>query len=106
MRIDEDGGQWGAEALQQASGAGRPEYLFYLLTQAARRREAILAEAMKAKGMTLARWAALAVIDRLGACAMHELALLTAVDRTTLTRTRSLLRSWRPCESPFRMNYN
>ena len=35
----------------------------------------------------MARWGALSVIARLGACAMHELALLTAVDRTTLTRT-------------------
>jgi DNA-binding MarR family transcriptional regulator len=87
VRIVQNGGRWGGEALQQASGERRPEYLFYLLVQAARRRETIMAEAMKGVGLSLARWGALAVIDRLGACAMHELSLLTAIDRTTLTRT-------------------
>ena len=79
--------QWTGEALDRASGIGRPEYLFYLMLQATRRREAGINEALRAEGLTIPKWRALAVIRRTGACTMSELAHLSSVDRTTLTRT-------------------
>jgi DNA-binding MarR family transcriptional regulator len=79
--------EWTGEALERGSGLGYPEYLFYLVLQADRRREAAFSEALKGAGLTIPKWRALAVIRRLGDCAMSELAQLSAVDRTTLTRT-------------------
>jgi DNA-binding MarR family transcriptional regulator len=79
--------EWTGEALERVFGLGHPEYLFYLLLQADRRREAAFSEALKGAGLTIPKWRALAVIRRLGDCAMSELAQLSAVDRTTLTRT-------------------
>jgi DNA-binding MarR family transcriptional regulator len=52
-----------------------------------RRRDVALARALEPTGLTLAKWRALAVIGRLDACAMTELAEFSVVDRTTLTRT-------------------
>ena len=81
------GSQWTGEALDRATGIGMPEYLFYLMLQATRRREVGLGEPLRAEGLTIPKWRALAVIRRTGACAMNELAHLSSVDRTTLTRT-------------------
>jgi DNA-binding MarR family transcriptional regulator len=80
------GSPWAGEALERASGVGTAEYLFYLMLQATRRREAGINESLRAAGLTLPKWRALAVIRRTGACAMSELAHLSSVDRTTLTR--------------------
>src|SRR5204862_5890907 len=41
---------------------------------------------MKATGLNVGRWRALAVIRRIENCTMSELALLSGVERTTLTR--------------------
>jgi DNA-binding MarR family transcriptional regulator len=63
------------------------EYLFYLIGQCARRREAAMAEAFKSLGMSHAKWRVLTMIYRIDGLTMGELASFDAVDRTTLTRT-------------------
>ena len=63
------------------------DYLFYLIGQCARRREAAVAEAFKDIGMTHAKWRVLTMIYRIDGLTMGELAGFDAVDRTTLTRT-------------------
>jgi DNA-binding MarR family transcriptional regulator len=63
------------------------DYLFYLVGQCARRREAAMAEAFKSLGMTHAKWRVLTMIYRIDGLTMGELASFDAVDRTTLTRT-------------------
>ena len=79
--------EWSGEALDRAFGAAAEEYVFYLLLQANRRREAALAAALEAIGLTVPMWHAGAVIRRLRGCNMSEVSHLSAVDRTTLTRT-------------------
>jgi DNA-binding MarR family transcriptional regulator len=59
-----------------AVGEGFDEYLFYLLTQVANRRNRDFAPALGTVGLSIPEW-------RL----MSELAEFTTVDRTTLTRT-------------------
>ncbi len=76
-----------SEALDGEVGEGFDEYLFYLLTQVANRRNRDFAPALKAIGLSLAEWRAMSVINRLDACLMSELSEFTTVDRTTLTRT-------------------
>jgi DNA-binding MarR family transcriptional regulator len=66
---------------------GVPEHLFYLLFQTAHHRDQRLGERLAKIGVTVPRWRTLAVIRRLGECSMSELALLSAGDRTTLTRS-------------------
>lgn len=78
---------WTDEALERASALELQEYFFYLVLQVNRRRDVALARALEPTGLNLAKWRALAVIGRLGACAMTELAEFSVVDRTTLTRT-------------------
>jgi DNA-binding MarR family transcriptional regulator len=65
---------------------GASEYYFYLLTLVTRRRDSSLADDFAPTGLSLERWRALTVIRRAEGCSMKELALYTAVDRTTLTR--------------------
>ena len=78
---------WTGEGLEQAFRASFPEYVFYLMLQAVRRREAALNAAMRPLGLNATRWHAGAVLRRTGGCSMADLAHLSAVDRTTLTRT-------------------
>ena len=78
---------WSGEALEQAFRASFPEYVFYLMLQTVRRREAALNAALKPLGLNATRWHAGAVMRRTGGCSMADLAHLSAVDRTTLTRT-------------------
>jgi DNA-binding MarR family transcriptional regulator len=66
---------------------GVPEHLFYLLFQTAHRRDLRLGERLAKVGVTVPRWRTLAVVRRLVECSMSELALLTGIDRTTLTRS-------------------
>lgn len=61
-------------------------YLFYLLFQVARQRDVCYDRKLAAAGLTLQRWRILAVIRRIENCSMKDLALLSAIDRTTLTR--------------------
>ena len=79
--------EWSGEALDRAFAAPPEEYVFYLLLQANRRREAALAAALQEIGLTVPKWHAGAVIRRLGGCSMTEVSHLSAVDRTTLSRT-------------------
>lgn len=65
---------------------GTPEYLFYLLFQAARQRDLRFDRALAGIGLNVHRWRTLAIIRRIENCAMKDLALYSAVDRTTLTR--------------------
>src|SRR3954464_4522653 len=62
------------------------EYYFYLLFQAGRQRDLHFARALARAGLNVARWRTLAIIRRIGACTMKELALYSTIDRTTLTR--------------------
>lgn len=65
---------------------GPPAYLFYLLFQMARQRDVYYDQKLAAFGLNLNRWRILAVIRRMENCSMKDLALFSAVDRTTLTR--------------------
>jgi DNA-binding MarR family transcriptional regulator len=51
------------------------------------RRNRALAERLKPIGISFQQWRVLAVLDHRPGCTMGELAELTSVDRTTLTRT-------------------
>lgn len=68
-------------------GLDVPEYFFYLLFQAVRRRDAAFERAIAPLELTLFQWRAISTIRRFGACVMSELSAFTAVDRTTLTRS-------------------
>jgi DNA-binding MarR family transcriptional regulator len=68
-------------------GLDVPEYFFYLLFQAVRRRDAAFERALTGLDLTLAQWRAISTIRRFESCAMSELSAFTAVDRTTLTRS-------------------
>ncbi len=74
-------------ALDGAIGEGFDEYLFYLLTQVANRRNRDFAPALEGVGLSIPEWRAMSVMNRLDGCLMSELAEFTTVDRTTLTRT-------------------
>ncbi len=63
-----------------------PEYFFYLLFQAQRRRDLTFDMALAEGGLNINRWRALSVIRRIHGCTMKDLAGFTAIDRTTLTR--------------------
>ncbi|MBU1377633.1 MAG: MarR family transcriptional regulator [Alphaproteobacteria bacterium] len=65
---------------------GVPTYLFYLLFQVARQRDVHYDRKLSAAGISLHRWRIIAVIRRIENCSMKDLALFSAVDRTTLTR--------------------
>ena len=64
-----------------------PEYFFYLLFQAQRRRDITFDAALAEGGLNINRWRTLSVIQRLQDCTMKDLAGFTAIDRTTLTRS-------------------
>ncbi|MDP1874461.1 MarR family winged helix-turn-helix transcriptional regulator [Phenylobacterium sp.] len=68
-------------------GLDVPEYFFYLLFQAVRRRDAAFEKALAPLDLSLGQWRAISTVRRFGACAMSDLAAFTAVDRTTLTRS-------------------
>ncbi len=63
-----------------------PDYLFYLMFHATRRREMAFDEALADVGLNMNRLRTLSVIQKLDGCTMKDLARLTAIDRTTLTR--------------------
>jgi DNA-binding MarR family transcriptional regulator len=62
-------------------------HVFYLFTQILGRRNRDLAEDLKPLGVTVPQWRILAVLHERSGCTMNELADVTTVDRTTLTRT-------------------
>lgn len=61
-------------------------HIFYLFTQIFGRRNRLLAEALRPLGITVPQWRILAVLRSRADCTMNQLADLTTVDRTTLTR--------------------
>jgi DNA-binding MarR family transcriptional regulator len=63
-----------------------PEYFFYLLFQAARRRDAQFDAVLEPMGLTASRARTLTIIRRLEGCSMNTLARFTTIERTTLTR--------------------
>ncbi len=62
-------------------------YLLNLLVAVGRVRDSHLEPLLRPLGLTVSRYRALTVVWRLGSCTMSELAIMSAVDRTTLTRT-------------------
>jgi DNA-binding MarR family transcriptional regulator len=63
------------------------EYTGYVLQLAARLRESELDEALAPLDLTISKLRIISIVRRLKSCTMGELALLSSVDRTTLTRT-------------------
>lgn len=63
-----------------------PLYLFYLLFQVARQQDINYGQKFAVTGLSLQWWRILAVIRRIENCSMKDLALYSAIDRTTLTR--------------------
>lgn len=61
-------------------------HVFYLFTQILGRRNRQLAAALRPLGVSLPQWRILAVLHERPGCTMNELADVTTVDRTTLTR--------------------
>jgi DNA-binding MarR family transcriptional regulator len=61
-------------------------YLFHLFTTITRLRDALLDKALKPLGLNVSRHRAIAVIALLEPCTMTDLADLSAIDRTTMTR--------------------
>ena len=61
-------------------------YLAHLLFQFNERRQARLDEALQGIGLNGSKWRVLYGVYRLDGCTMSELARITGIDRTTLTR--------------------
>ncbi|HXZ01887.1 MAG TPA: MarR family transcriptional regulator [Stellaceae bacterium] len=61
-------------------------HVFYLFTQILGRRNVALAEKLKPLGVSVPQWRILAVLQERAGCTMSELAGVTTIDRTTLTR--------------------
>lgn len=61
-------------------------YLFYLLSQVVRQRELQDDRRLAATGLNRQQVRSLAVIRHIESCSMSDLALFSAMDRTTLTR--------------------
>ena len=62
------------------------DHIFFLFTQIFGRRNRQLAAELKPLALTVPQWRILAVLHERAGCTMNELADLTTVDRTTLTR--------------------
>ncbi len=74
-----------------ARGVSEPEmrlesHIFYLFTQIFGSRNRHLGEKLRPLRVTVPQWRILAVLNERPDCTMNQLADLTAVDRTTLTR--------------------
>ena len=65
-------------------GLDVPEYFFYLLFQAVRRRDAAFERALAGLDLTLSQWRAMSTVRRFGSCGMSELSAFTAVVRRNL----------------------
>lgn len=61
-------------------------HVFYLFTQILGRRNLALAEKLKPLGISVPQWRILAVLQERAGCTMNELADVSTIDRTTLTR--------------------
>lgn len=61
-------------------------HVFYLFTQILGRRNLALAEKLKPLGVSVPQWRILAVLQERAGCTMNELADVTTIERTTLTR--------------------
>jgi len=89
---------------------GPAEYFFYLQFQIVRQRDLLFDRVLAETGLNLHRWRALAVIRRIENCSMKDLALYSAIDRTTLTRavdhlvTEGLVERWSPSRDRRRVN--
>lgn len=64
-----------------------PEYFFMMLFQVLRRQDLESEKLLKPLGLTYAAWRALFIIERMQPSTMNELARVSTVERTTLTRT-------------------
>ena len=62
-------------------------HVFFWLTQAIGSRDRRLAQELKAFGLRVPEWRALAALCARRRCSMRELSDLSSIDRTTLTRT-------------------
>ena len=62
-------------------------HVFFWLTQAIGSRDRRLAQELKAFGLRVPEWRALAALYARRRCSMSELSDLSSIDRTTLTRT-------------------
>lgn len=80
----------GTRALRGVARAAAPfeieSHVFYLFTQILGRRNLALAEKLKPLGISVPQWRILAVLQERAGCTMNELAGVTTIDRTTLTR--------------------
>jgi DNA-binding MarR family transcriptional regulator len=64
-----------------------PVMLFLFVFQILRRNDAQNEKLLRPLGLTVVTWRALLIIDRLSPCTMNDLARVSAIERTTLTRT-------------------
>jgi DNA-binding MarR family transcriptional regulator len=81
-----------AKVARREAAPALPEFkldahIFYLFTQIFGRRNRDLAEQLKPLRITVPKWRVLAVLFERPGITMNQLAELTTVDRTTLTRT-------------------
>jgi DNA-binding MarR family transcriptional regulator len=76
-----------SEELDGSVDPAGSHYPFYLLYQVGNRAQRVVDEIAESAGVSGSKWRALAIVNRLGACTMNELAEFTAIDRTTLTRS-------------------
>ncbi|HEV2552016.1 MAG TPA: MarR family transcriptional regulator [Stellaceae bacterium] len=82
----------GGAARRRTAKLSTPEFrlddhIFFLFTQIFGRRNRQLAAKLKPLAITVPQWRILAVLNERAGSTMNELADLTTVDRTTLTRT-------------------
>ena len=63
------------------------DHLFFYFTQILARRTRAINRDLAEFGLDYSRWRVMAVVHDQGECSMGELAELSSVDRTTLTRT-------------------
>lgn len=79
-----------------APGFALDEHLFFWITQVLDRRDRNLAAALKSYGLRAPEWRALASLHARHRLSMSELADLTSIERTTLSRTvdRMVRKGW------------
>ncbi len=63
------------------------DHIYYLFSQIVGRRNRRIAEKLKRFGITVPKWRVLAVLHARPGTTMNQLAELTTIERTTLTRT-------------------
>jgi DNA-binding MarR family transcriptional regulator len=86
MAGERDESRWAASVVGEIADVGRETYFMHLLAVASSHRDLDLARRFEPLGLTVEKYRSMVAIARFPGCTMEELAQVTSIDRTTLTR--------------------